>query len=313
MERKNQWLLAFLFVTAACVLVAGCVGGPVEDGGNLSEGGGGQPATGAVCGDGTCDSSEDCSSCASDCGACSPVCGDDTCDSTEDCLNCADDCEVCAEEPESNETEGNVTGLEEPCAEQSNACYQNAVYRCISSKYVLSVPCRTDQVCTNGQCHAPEPACGDGVCSAPHENSLNCLDDCDATEIVGPNIHIKTVSNVSTEVCFEVYNDGTEDLYEANLSECEILVDGEQAAWYRPEKGGETFTQIRVDKYGRTELCLCAESKDESVFPTCDEDYNADLERTFFPYEVAGKHITITFVNALNGQTDSMEFWSPAN
>ena len=313
MERKNWWLLAFLFVTVACVLAAGCVSGPVEDGGNVSEGGGGQPAVGAVCGDAICDSSEDCSSCASDCGVCPPVCGDGTCDSTEDCTSCSSDCGACpVEEPESNETEENLTGLEGPCIEHNLLCQGNSVYECISNRYILSRNCREDQVCEDGMCKTPVASCGDGTCNAPDENSLNCPDDC-SLEVSGPSIDIKTAWNTSIDVCFYVRNVGDADLYEEDLLDCDVLVDGGKVAWYRPEKGGETFTRIRVDKHGETELCLCSEPKDESVFPTCDEDYNEDLERAFFPYEVAGQHITITFVNALNGQTDSTPFWSPAN
>ncbi len=48
-----------------------------------------------VCGDGTCDATEDCTSCPADCGACAPVCGDGTCDATEDCTSCPADCGVC--------------------------------------------------------------------------------------------------------------------------------------------------------------------------------------------------------------------------
>jgi hypothetical protein len=50
------------------------------------------------CGDGTCDSSEDCSSCPEDCGQCqSSPCGDGTCDADEDCSSCPDDCGACAD------------------------------------------------------------------------------------------------------------------------------------------------------------------------------------------------------------------------
>jgi len=47
------------------------------------------------CGDGTCDASEDCSSCEADCGACGPVCGDGVCEAVEDCTICEADCGVC--------------------------------------------------------------------------------------------------------------------------------------------------------------------------------------------------------------------------
>lgn len=45
----------------------------------------------ATCGNGTCDSAEDCTNCASDCGACG--CGDGVCTKgVEDCSSCAADC-----------------------------------------------------------------------------------------------------------------------------------------------------------------------------------------------------------------------------
>ncbi len=50
-----------------------------------------------VCGDGTCDAGETCSACASDCGACI-VCGDGTCNGGEDCGTCASDCGACPPE-----------------------------------------------------------------------------------------------------------------------------------------------------------------------------------------------------------------------
>jgi hypothetical protein len=48
-----------------------------------------------VCGDGTCDLFESCSTCPTDCGVCPPVCGDATCDATEDCASCPGDCGTC--------------------------------------------------------------------------------------------------------------------------------------------------------------------------------------------------------------------------
>lgn len=52
------------------------------------------------CGDGICDGSiEDCSSCPTDCGACSgpssPVCGDHVCNGLENCTTCPGDCGAC--------------------------------------------------------------------------------------------------------------------------------------------------------------------------------------------------------------------------
>jgi hypothetical protein len=53
------------------------------------------------CGDGVCDGSESCQSCASDCGACNP-CGDGICDGSESCQSCASDCGACAACPGSD-------------------------------------------------------------------------------------------------------------------------------------------------------------------------------------------------------------------
>jgi hypothetical protein len=52
-------------------------------------------STAPVCGDGTCDTSEDCATCEADCGACPPECGDGACDETEDCETCLADCGAC--------------------------------------------------------------------------------------------------------------------------------------------------------------------------------------------------------------------------
>ncbi len=46
------------------------------------------------CGNGSCDSGEDCASCEIDCGIC-PFCGDGTCDFDEDCSICDIDCGSC--------------------------------------------------------------------------------------------------------------------------------------------------------------------------------------------------------------------------
>jgi len=58
--------------------------------------GDGDPASNmAECGDGTCDASESCTSCSSDCGVCPPVCGDGTCEGSESCSSCSSDCGTC--------------------------------------------------------------------------------------------------------------------------------------------------------------------------------------------------------------------------
>lgn len=57
------------------------------------------PAPPAVCGDGSCNGDESCSTCEQDCGVCPQppaVCGNNKCDEGEDCSNCAADCGACA-------------------------------------------------------------------------------------------------------------------------------------------------------------------------------------------------------------------------
>ncbi len=52
----------------------------------------------ACCGNGSCAGGETCSSCASDCGSCTPTgqyCGDGACNNGESCGTCAKDCGVC--------------------------------------------------------------------------------------------------------------------------------------------------------------------------------------------------------------------------
>ena len=54
----------------------------------------GPGSSGTSCGDGTCNGSEDCSTCPGDCGACTS-CGDGTCNGSEDCSTCPGDCGAC--------------------------------------------------------------------------------------------------------------------------------------------------------------------------------------------------------------------------
>jgi hypothetical protein len=51
-------------------------------------------AGGTSCGDGSCNGSETCSSCAQDCGSCTS-CGDGSCNGSETCSSCAQDCGTC--------------------------------------------------------------------------------------------------------------------------------------------------------------------------------------------------------------------------
>ncbi len=47
------------------------------------------------CGNGSCGSTESCSTCPADCGVCGPACGDASCNGTETCSTCPGDCGTC--------------------------------------------------------------------------------------------------------------------------------------------------------------------------------------------------------------------------
>jgi hypothetical protein len=58
------------------------------------------------CGDGSCDPSEDCSSCPSDCNVCPETCGDGQCDPSESCGSCEADCGACCGNDSCDAAEG---------------------------------------------------------------------------------------------------------------------------------------------------------------------------------------------------------------
>lgn len=121
------------------------------------------------CGDGTCDADEDCSTCATDCGACPPVCGDGVCEEGEDCSSCASDCGTCPP------TCGNAACEEgEDCSSCPDDCG-------------TCPPVCGDAVCDSGEdcstcpsdCGTCPPACGDGTCDSG-ESQCSCPSDCGA-------------------------------------------------------------------------------------------------------------------------------------
>lgn len=96
------------------------------------------------CGDGLCNGTENCMTCASDCGACPPMCGDGTCSGTESCTSCPPDCGAC------------------PTRCGDGSC--NGTETCTT--------CSTD-------CGACPPRCGDGACNGG-ETCTSCSTDCGA-------------------------------------------------------------------------------------------------------------------------------------
>ncbi len=118
-----------------------------------------------VCGDGTCSPDEDCSTCASDCGAC-VICGDGTCNGSETCSTCSADCGAC---PVCGDGTCNGSESCSTCASDCGACPVCGDGTCNGAETCLS--CNAD--C--GSCGA----CGDGTCD-PDETCGTCAADCGA-------------------------------------------------------------------------------------------------------------------------------------
>ncbi len=98
---------------------------------------------GPSCGDKTCQTSETCTSCEADCGACAAgYCGDGVCQASETCSTCAVDCGSC----------GGLSGTDcGSCSlltgSRESDCIGNTLYRCHKDRCLLSQSCGT-RVCT---------------------------------------------------------------------------------------------------------------------------------------------------------------------
>lgn len=120
------------------------------------------------CGDGTCNNGETCSSCAGDCGSCN-FCGDGTCTGGENCSSCPNDCGACFIGPSCGDGLCNSSIGEscDNCSSDCGSCTSCGDGTCNGSENCSS--CRTD--C--GSC----VSCGDGVCGGD-ENCNTCALDC---------------------------------------------------------------------------------------------------------------------------------------
>lgn len=93
-----------------------------------------------LCGDGLCDPSEDCTTCAADCGPCSGACGDGVCDGRESCEVCPEDCGSC--------NAGTCTSCPTDCA-----CERDE--QCTDGVCLLDVPGTTYFVAPDGDDNNP--------------------------------------------------------------------------------------------------------------------------------------------------------------
>ena len=129
----------------------------------------------ASCGDGSCNGTEDCSTCAADCGACGPMCGDEICEGSESCSTCAADCGACPPSCGDGTCNGSET-----CAACPSDCGLCPIvcgdHMCASSESCST--CAAD-------CGACPPVCGDHTCSSA-EDCSSCASDCGACPIGAP-------------------------------------------------------------------------------------------------------------------------------
>ena len=137
-------------------------------------------ATGATCGDGTCDDEEDCNACVDDCGTCMAACGNGVCEDGENNNECADDCE-----PECGNGACEIGENNNDCANDCAVACGNAA--CESGENNNNCGDDCPVTCGNAACEAGEDndncpddcavTCGNGACEAD-ENNNTCAADC---------------------------------------------------------------------------------------------------------------------------------------
>ena len=119
------------------------------------------------CGNGFCAPTETCSTCPSDCGACAATCGDGTCNVNETCTTCPSDCGACAPTCGDNQCNGgeNCNTCPSDCGACAPICGDN---QCNGNE--------TCETCPN-DCGTCNVSCGNGTCD-PNETCSTCADDC---------------------------------------------------------------------------------------------------------------------------------------
>jgi len=140
---------------------------------------------GSTCGNGLCESGEDCQNCTIDCGKCTPTCGNGFCEKEENSANCPIDCAPTCGNGKCDQGE-NCQNCQIDC---TPTCGNGACeYSCGENFSNCSIDCTP--TCGNGVCEIGEncqnckvdcglPTCGNGVCeSACGENPSNCCLDC---------------------------------------------------------------------------------------------------------------------------------------
>ncbi|MGD8653295.1 MAG: S8 family serine peptidase, partial [Desulfobacterales bacterium] len=139
----------------------------------------------SVCNEnGTCESGEDCNNCPNDCisgSSSGAVCGNGLCETSdgEDCQNCSADCNG----KQTGRPSGRFCcGATEDCSDAR--CIEGA-WSCTTVPQSPTAYCCGDKVCESAEdsfnCEVdcgPPPYCGDGTCD-PGEDQCNCPGDCE--------------------------------------------------------------------------------------------------------------------------------------
>lgn len=122
-----------------------------------------------ICGNGYCESNEDCNSCKEDCGKCEDKCGDGICQSNEDCLLCIKDCacksyEKCESRKCVTYCGNNICESNEDCSSCSIDCGCEEGYECLNKKCVkpecsTDVNCDDKDACTTDACSGIPKKC----------------------------------------------------------------------------------------------------------------------------------------------------------
>jgi len=132
------------------------------------------------CGDGSCNGSEDCCTCQTDCGSC---CGNGSCDCGETHSSCQQDCPATC-------GDGSCNGSEDCCTCQTDcgSCCGNGFCDCGETHNSCSQDCPA--ICGDGSCNGSEDCCtcptdcglccGNGACDCGETHSA-CPQDCPAT------------------------------------------------------------------------------------------------------------------------------------
>ncbi len=182
----------------------------------LQSDGGGCGGGGPECGNSSCETGEDCSSCPADCGACGPECGTSSCETGEDCSSCPADCGACggggceaSSLSESNLSGGELTfcltGTDPQIATSGGTGDMDLYVKLGSAPTTASYDCRPYASGNNESCNmtgtgvwyilmhqysaysgitltattSVAPVCGDSTCDAG-EDCNSCPADCGA-------------------------------------------------------------------------------------------------------------------------------------